>query len=76
MGHSGAGFHRDGAPRPVLGTINVIFAKPRGDVGVSTKVMSVVGGPNLEDRGEAPKRAKVLATPTLDFSEEDKEGTF
>ena len=51
MGHSGAGFHKDGTPRPMLGIINMIFAKPRGDVGASTGVMSVVGGPDLEDRG-------------------------
>ena len=51
MGHSGARFHKDGTPRPMLGIINMIFAKPRGDVGASTGVMSVVGGPDLEDRG-------------------------
>ena len=38
--------------------------------------MSVVGGLNVETRDQAPKRAKVMATPTLGFSEEDKEGTF
>ena len=76
MGHSGAGFHRNGAPWPALGTINVIFAKLRGDVGTNTKVMSVVRGLDLEDRVQAPKRAKVLATPILGFFEEDKEGTF
>ena len=51
MRHSGAGFHKDGTLRPVLGTFNVIFAKPGGDVGASTRVMSMVGGPDLEDRG-------------------------
>ena len=51
MGHSGVGFHKDGTPRPVLGTFNVIFAKPGGDVGASTRVMSMVGDPDLEDRG-------------------------
>ena len=76
IGHSRAGFHRDGAPQPSLGTINVIFAKPRGDGGVSSKVMSVVGGLDLEDRDQAPKQAKMMTTPTLGFSEDDKEGTF
>ncbi|XP_075663120.1 uncharacterized protein LOC142632634 [Castanea sativa] len=38
--------------------------------------MSVVSSPNLEDRGHASKKAKVVAVPTLGFSEEDKEGTF
>jgi len=28
------------------------------------------------DRIQNPKKAKVMATPTLSFSEEDKEGTF
>ena len=51
MRHSGAGFHKDDTPRPVLGTFNVIFAKPGGDVGASTRVMSMVGDPDLEDRG-------------------------
>ena len=51
MGHSGAGFHKDGTPRLVLGTFNVIFTKAGGDVGASTRVMSMVGGLDLEDRG-------------------------
>ena len=34
------------------------------------------GGSNLEARDQAPKRAKVLVTPILGFSKEDKEGTF
>ena len=54
----------------------MIFAKPRSDVGESSRVMSVVGGPDVETRDQAPKRAKVMATPTLGFSKEDKEGTF
>lgn len=76
IGHSRVGFHRDGAPWPALGTINVIFAKPRDSVRASSRVMSVVGGFDLEDRGQVPKRAKVMATLTLGFSEEDKEGMF
>ena len=59
-----------------MGTINVIFARPRGDVGVSFRVIFVVGSPNFEARDQAPKRAKVMATLTLGFSKEDKEGTF
>ena len=59
-----------------MGTINVIFAKPRNDVRSSTRVMSVDGGFNLEARDQAPKKARVMVTPTLVFFEEDKEGTF
>lgn len=54
----------------------MIFVKPRGNVRASFRVMSVVGGPDLEDMDLSPKRAKVMATTTLGFSEEDKEGTF
>ena len=74
--HSGAEFHRDGAPRPELGTINVIFAKPGNDGRSSTKVISVGGGCDLEAKDQAPKRAKVMIISTLGFFEEDKEGTL
>ena len=36
--------HRDSAPRPALGTINVILARPGSDVEAKSRVMSVVGG--------------------------------
>ncbi|XP_075640617.1 uncharacterized protein LOC142612405 [Castanea sativa] len=75
-GHSRVRFQKDGAPRPTLGTINVIFARPRGDVGACSGVMSVVKGSNLEDRNRAPKKAKMMTTPTLGFLEEDKMGTL
>lgn len=54
----------------------MIFAKPRGEVGTCSGVMSVVVGPDTEEGSRAPKMAKVRATPTLGFSEEDKEGIF
>jgi len=50
FGQPEARYQRDGAPRPALGTINVIFAKPKGDVGTYSGVMSVVSGLDLEDR--------------------------
>ena len=54
----------------------MIFVKSGSDARASSRVMSVVGSPDVEAKDQAPKRAKVMATPTLDFSEEDKEGTF
>ena len=45
-------------------------------MGLGTRVMSVGGGSNLEARDQAPKRARVLVTPTLGFFEEDKKVTF
>ena len=60
-----------GAPRPALDTINVILARPGSDIGMSSRVMSLVGGSDLEVRNQTAKRARVV-TPTLSFSEEDK----
>ena len=74
--HSGARFHKDGIPCPALGTINMIFAKLGSDVGASSRVMSMIKGPNVEARDQALKKARVMVTPVLGFSEEDKEGTF
>ena len=67
---------KDGAPRPALGTINVLFAKPRGDERTWLGVMSMVLSPNLENRSQARIKAKMVAMPTLGFSKEDKEGTL
>ena len=72
----GAEFHRSGVPQPALGTINVIFARTRSDVGASSGITSVGGGPDLRARDQAPKRTRVMVPPTLGFSEEDKERTF
>ena len=50
FGQPEAGYQRDGAPQPALGKINVIFARPKGDVGTYSGVMFVVSGLDLEDR--------------------------
>ena len=42
--HLGNGMHGNGIPWPALGTINVILARPKGDVKESSGVMFVVGG--------------------------------
>ena len=54
----------------------MIFAKLGIDVGLSTRVMFVGEGFDFEASDQAPKRARVMVTPTLGFSEEDKEGTL
>ncbi|XP_075635240.1 uncharacterized protein LOC142607581 [Castanea sativa] len=76
FGHSGVELHKNCVPRQALGTINVIFAKLGGDVMAYSRVMFVGGDPNLEARDQALKKAKVMATLTLSFFGEDKEGTF
>nr|XP_023876607.1 uncharacterized protein LOC111989031 [Quercus suber] len=76
FGHLGAEFHRDGAPWPSLGTINVIFARPGDTKGLGARIMSVGGGYDREVGGQAHKRARVMVTPTLGFTKNDKEGTL
>ena len=69
--HSGSGMYGGSIPRPALGTINVILTRPGSDIWVSSKVMSIVRGSNLEAKNQTPKRARVV-TLTLSFLEEDK----
>ena len=71
-----ARYQRDGIPRPALGIINVIFATPQGDISSYSGVMSVASNPDVEDKAQVSKRAKMVVVPTLGFSEEDKEGAF
>ena len=54
----------------------MIFAKPGNSGGLGTRVMSVSGGCDLEAGDQAPKRVRVMVTPTLGFSKKDKEGTL
>ena len=42
----------------------------------SSRVMSVVGGSDLEARDQTHKRARVMVPPNLSFTEEDKQGTL
>ncbi|XP_075675059.1 uncharacterized protein LOC142644301 [Castanea sativa] len=77
-GQFGDGSHHGNIPRPGLGTINVILAKPGGERGTSSKIMSMRGGLGdevTELGNQIAKRAKLSAVPILGFSEEDKEGT-
>ena len=54
----------------------MFFATPRGDAGSCSGVMFVALNSELGDLSQMSKRARVMAVPTLGFSEEDKEGTF
>ncbi|XP_075663034.1 uncharacterized protein LOC142632534 [Castanea sativa] len=67
------------APQPSLGTINVILTQPRGELGQPSRVMTVqnkCGSEGVEESHQANKRMRSSATPTLGFSDKDKEGTF
>ena len=67
---------RKNAPsRPLLGTINVIFAAPGRTGSCPSRVMSVVQLLANED-GLELKRARILTQLTLGFSDEDKVGTM
>ena len=68
--------HENNTPWPALGTINVILARPGGDVRASSNVMSMVGGSDLEARNHTLKKAKVMVPLSLSFSKEDKQGTL
>ena len=66
---------RDASSRPLLGTINVIFAVPGRTDSCPSRIMSVAWL-SAEDSNSEPKRAKVSIQLTLSFSDEDKVGTI
>ena len=57
--------------RPLVGTINVIFAASGRTGSCPSRVMSV-GRLLAEDNTSSRKRVKVDGMPVLSFSEEDK----
>ncbi|XP_065619066.1 uncharacterized protein LOC111998536 [Quercus suber] len=61
--------------KPLLGTINVIFAAPGRTGSRPSKVMLVTRLP-AGDSGQGPKRSKFDSQPILEFSDEDKIGTI
>ena len=69
--HLGNETHGNGTPWPALGTINVILARPRGDVRESSGAMSMVGGFDLEARNQTSKRARVIVHPSQSFSKDN-----
>ena len=68
--------HGNGTLRPALGIINVILARPGGDDRASSRVMSMVGGSDLEARDQTHKRTRVMVPPSLSFSKDDKQRTL
>ena len=64
-------FRGNAAPRPPLGTINVIFATPGRTGSCPSRVMSVSCRSD-EDSNSMPKRAKTNVPLVLSFSDADK----
>ena len=54
----------------------MIFATPKNELALCSRVMSVVLSPKPRDQAQESKRAKLESPPTLGFSEEDKVGTY
>ena len=61
--------------RPLLGTINVIFAAPSRIGSCPSRVMSVARL-SFEDISHEPKRARLERPLVMGFSDEDKIGTI
>ena len=72
----GLGYQREVAPRPPLGTINIIFATPSRETSPSSRIMTI--SPQLEvgEDDRESKRIKAEQEPILGFLETDKIGTF
>lgn len=66
---------RNDPSKPLLGTINVVFAAPGRTGSLPSKVMSVARS-STTDACHNPKRAKVAAQLVIGFSDEDKMGTI
>ncbi|XP_050260083.1 uncharacterized protein LOC126705214 [Quercus robur] len=66
---------RQSTLRPPLGTINVILAAP-GRIGSSPSRVMSVGRFPTEANDRESKRARVIASPLIGFSDEDKQGTL
>ena len=68
-------FHGNAAPRPPLGTINVIFATPRRTGSCLSRIMAVSCCLD-EDSSLMPKRVKMNFPLVLSFSDADIQGTI
>ena len=74
-GQTGTTLQGNLAPKPPLGTINVIFAAPGRTGSCPTRIMSVSQFADDEPDSK-PKRAKANVPLVLSFSEADKQGTI
>ena len=74
-GQASSTFQGNTAPRPPLGTINVIFVAPGRTVSCPSKIMSVSCYSD-EDSNSMPKRVKMNVPLVLSFSDADKQGTI
>ena len=66
---------RQSTLRPPIGTINVILAAP-GRTGSNPFRVMLVGRFPTEPEDRESKRARVIASPLIRFSDEDKQGTL
>ena len=74
-GQSSSAFQGNAAPKPHLGTINVIFAALGRTGSCPFRVMSV-SYYSEEDSNSMPKRIKTSIPLVLGFSDADKRGTI
>ena len=74
-GQSSSAFQGNAAPKPPLGTINVIFAAPGRTGSCPSRIMSVSCYSD-EDSNSRLKRIKTNVPLVLSFSDVDKQGTI
>ena len=74
-GQGSSAFQGNAAPKPPLGTINVIFAAPGRTGSCPSRIMSVCCCSG-ENSGPMPKRVKMSVPLVLSFSDVDKLGTI
>ena len=72
-GQTNSRSEREAPSKPLLGTINVIFAAPGRTESCPSRVMSVARL-SFEDTSHEPKRARVERSLVMGFSDEDKIG--
>ena len=74
-GQASLAFQGNAAPRPLLGTVNVIFVALGRTGSCPSKIMSVFCYSD-EDFNSMPKRVKTNVPLVLSFSDADKQGTI
>ena len=74
-GQTNSRSERETPSRPLLGTINVIFAAPGRTGSYPSRVMSVARL-SSEDTSHKPKRARLERPLVMGFSDKDKIGTI